>query len=207
MPSTVRASTPKAAAATALIIAALLFGALYRIVSGTEHHSFSPGATAPNTVHVTAGKNYLLARPGGVKDLHARGVDVANPQCEWSVGGAGSQALTVTAAGTATKATNAVGTFVAPYTGDLHIDCLGWGPMFVDDADDAARDNAGWLLLLTTITLTAGVVLALATLREAAGRSERAPSEDDEIERLVHVVHDRVADDEVPGVDGGDVRA
>jgi hypothetical protein len=206
MPSTVRASAPKAAAATALIIAALLFGALYRIVSGTEHHAYSPGAVAPSTVHLTAGKNYMLSAPGGVKDLLARGVDVGTPQCEWSVGGGGSQALTVTAAGASTKATNVVGTFAAPYSGNLHVDCLGWGPMFVDDADNTAADNAGWLLLLTTVTLTAGVVLGLSTLRAAAGRSERAPSEDDEIERLVHAVHVR-ADDEVPGTDGGDVRA
>jgi hypothetical protein len=205
MPSTVRASTPKAAAATALIIAALLFGALYRIVSGTEHHAFSPGAVAPNTVHVTAGKNYLLAAPGGVKDLQGRGVDVATPQCEWSVGGGGSQALTVTAAGTGTKATNVVGTFIAPYTGNLHVDCLGWGPMFVDNADNASGDTAGWLLLLATLTLTVGVALALATLRAATAASRRVPREDDEIERLVHVVHSRAADDEVGGGDGDDV--
>jgi hypothetical protein len=206
MSSTFRASAPRAAVATGLIIAALLFGALYRIVSGTEHHAFSPGAVAPNSAHVTAGKNYMLSAPGGVKDLLARGVDVGTPQCEWSVGGAGSQALTVTAAGASTKATNVVGTFVAPYTGNLHIDCLGWGQLFVDDADNAGGDAAGWLLLLTTITLAAGVVLALATLRAAAGPSERPPREDDEIERLVHVVHDRAADDEVRGPDIGDVR-
>jgi hypothetical protein len=206
MPTTPGAPGPRAAAATGLIIAALLFGALYRIVSGTEHHAYAPGAVAPNTVHVTIGKNYLLSAAGGVKELQARGADVATPQCEWSVGGAASQALSVTAAGAATKATNVVGTFVGPYTGDLHIDCLGWGPMFVDDADDSAPDAAGWLLLLATVMLTAGVVLALATLRASGERSQRPPREDDEIERLVHAVRGRTADDEVLGTDGGDVR-
>jgi hypothetical protein len=207
MPSTSRARGLSAAAATGFIIAALLFGALYRIVSGTEHHAFAPGAVAPSAVHLTAGKNYMLSVPGGVKDLQARHIDVATPQCEWSVGGAASQALTVTAAGTGTKATDVVGTFVAPYTGELHIDCLGWGPMFVDDADNSAPDAAGWLLLLATISLTAGVALALAVLRSSGFGSARAAGEDDEIERLVHVVRGRSADDEVSRADGGDVLA
>ena len=210
MPSTSRARGPRglgAAAAAGFIVAALLFGALYRIVGGTERHAFSPGAVAPSTVHVTIGKSYLLSVPGGVKDLQGRGIDVATPQCEWSVGGAASQALSVTAAGANTKATDVVGTFVAPYTGKLHVDCLGWGPMFVDNADDSAPDAAGWLLLLATISLTAGVALALAVLRDPSAGSARAPGEDDEIERLVHVVRGRSADDEVTGADGGDVLA
>jgi hypothetical protein len=206
MPTTSGTHGLRAAAATGLIIAALLFGALYRIVSGTEHHAYAPGAVAPNSVHLTLGKTYLLSAAGGVKDLQARGVDVATPQCEWSVGGAGSQALTVTAAGSQTKATDVVGTFEAPYTGDVHIDCLGWGPMFVDNADTSAPDVAGWLLLIATVMLTAGIALALATLREISERSQHPPRQDDEIERLVDVVRGRAEDDEVLGGDGGDVR-
>ncbi len=195
------------AAATGFIVAALLFGALYRIVSGTEHHAYAPGAVAPSAVHVTLGKNYMLSVAGGVKHLQARGADVGTPQCEWSVGGAGSQALSVTAAGANTKATDVVGTFVAPYTGNVHVDCLGWGPMFVDDADNSAPDAAGWLLLLATVSLTAGVALVLAVLRGGSAGSTRAAGEDDEIERLVHVVRGRAADDEVGGPDGDDVIA
>jgi hypothetical protein len=206
MPSTPRSRGLSAVAATGFIIAALLFGALYRIVSGTEHHAFAPGAVAPGTVHLTQGKNYMLSVAGGVKDLQARGLDVATPQCEWSVGGGASQALTVTPAGASTKAVDVVATFDAPYTGDVHVDCLGWGPIFVDDADNSAPDAAGWLLLLATVSLTAGVGLGLAALRAAGPRSERAPGQDDEVERLVHVVRDRSADDEVLGGDGGNVR-
>jgi hypothetical protein len=206
MPTTSGARGLRAAAATGLIIAALLFGALYRIVSGTEHHAYAPGSVAPNSVHITQGKSYMLATAGGVKDLQARGVDVARPQCEWSVDGAASQALSVTAAGSQTKATNVVGTFDAPYTGNVHIDCLGWGPMFVDNADTSAPDVAGWLLLIATVMLTAGIALALATLRAISESSPRPSRQDDEIERLVHVVRGRAEDDEILGTDSGDIR-
>lgn len=204
MPPSPRPSVARAAAATGLIIAAVLFGALYRIVSGTEHHAFAKGAVALNSAHLTIGKTYTLSTAGGVKDLMARGVDVNAAQCEWSVSGSASQALAVVPAGPGTKATNVVATFVAPYTGDIHVDCLGWGPMFLDNADTTSGDYAGWLLLLATIALTGGVVLGMAALRSTGVDLERA-REDDEIERLVHAVHVRSEDHEVPRRDGGDV--
>ncbi|MDQ2751203.1 MAG: hypothetical protein M3Y44_16990 [Actinomycetota bacterium] len=200
-----RASVARAAAATALIVFALLLGALFRILSGSEHHAFGKGAVAPDSAHVTVGKTYTLSAAGGVKALQHRGIDVTRPQCEWSVNGSASQALTVTAAGPGTKAVNVVATFVAPYTGALHVDCLGWGPMFLDDAKGADPDYAGWLLLLATISLTVGIALGTASLRAVGAHSERAAREDDEIERLVHAVHVRSEDDEVPGSDAGDV--
>lgn len=193
--------------ATGLIIATVLLGALFRILSATEHHAFAASAVAPSTARVTLDKSYTLAVSGGVGALQARGVDVNTAQCEWSVGGSGSQALAVAAAGEFTKATNVVGTFVAPFTGDLHIDCLGWGPVFVEDADNATGDTAGWLLLLATITLTLGVALGLAALRSAGVESERSAREDDEVERFVHAVHVRSADAEVARADDGDVGA
>ena len=202
-----RASVTRAAAAVGLIVAALLLGALFRILSGTEHHAYAAGALAPDSTHVTVGETYTLSAPGGVKALMARGVDVNTAQCEWSVNGSASQALTVAAAGQGTKAVNVVGTFVAPYTGNLHVDCIGWGPMFLDDAAGSAPDYAGWLLLLATICLTLGIALSIASIRAIGADSERAAREDDEIERLVHAVHVRSEDDEVPRRDGGDVVA
>jgi hypothetical protein len=202
-----RASAARAAAATGLIIAALLFAALFRIVSGTEHHAFAKGAQAPNSAHVTVGGTYTLSVPGGVTKLMARGVDVTRAQCQWSVNGSASQALTVVASGPGTKAVNVVGTFVAPYTGDLHVDCAGWGPLFLDNAQGSAHDYAGWLLLFATIALTIGVALGLASLRAVGADSGRTARENDEIKRLVHAVHLRSEDDEVPHRDGSDVGA
>jgi hypothetical protein len=205
MPSMPRASVARAAAATAMIIAALLLGGLFRILSGTEHHAFAKGAVAPDSARVTIGDTYTLSTPGGVQKLLDRGVDPNRPQCEWSVNGSASQALTVVAAGAGTKAVNVVGTFVAPYTGNIHVDCLGWGPMFLDDAPGSAPDYAGWLLLLATISLTLGVAVGMSSLRAVGADSERAARENDEIERLVHAVHVRSDDHEVPRRDGGDV--
>lgn len=202
-----RASAARAAAAIGLVILAVLLGALYRIVSGTEHHAFANGAVPLDSAHLTIGKAYTLSTPGGVQRLIARGVDPNAAQCEWSVDGSASQALTVAPAAPNTKAINVVASFVAPYTGDIHIDCLGWGPMFLDDADTTSADYAGWLLLLATMTLTGGVVLAMVALRAVGANLERTAREDDEIERLVHAVHIRSADHEVPRHDGGDVGA
>jgi hypothetical protein len=204
MPSTSRASVARAAVATGLVIAALLLGGLSRILSGTEHHAFAEGALAPSSAHVTLGHTYHLSTPDGVKGIRARGADANTAQCEWSVGGAANQALVVAAAGESTKATDVVATFVAPYTGDIHVSCLGWDPMFIDDADDASGDYAGWLLLLATITLALGAAVGMAALRSAGLDSERASREDDEIERLVHAVHVRSEDREVTGTDPGD---
>ncbi len=205
MPSTSRASVARAGAAVGLVIAAVLLGALSRILSGTEPHAYAKGVVAPNSARVTLGQAYTLSVPGGVKALQARGVDVSSGQCDWSVDGSASQALPVAAAGEFTKATNVVATFIAPYTGDLHVTCLGWGPMFLDDADSTPGDPAGWLLLLATVTLTVGIALAMAALHSSGIDSERAAREDDDIERLVHDVHVRSADIEVTRPDGGDV--
>lgn len=197
----------RATAAAVLVIAGLLLGGLSRILSGTEHLAFAKGAVAPNTAHVTLGQSYTLSAPGGVKALRARGADVGTAQCEWSLDGSASQALVVAVAGADTKATNVVGTFVGPFSGDIHVDCLGWGPMFLDNADGTAGDPAGWLLLFATITLTIGIALGLAALRSAGHDSELATREDDEVERLVHAVHVRSEDREVGSPDGGDVLA
>jgi hypothetical protein len=200
-----RASMTRAAVGGGLIIAGLLLGVASRILSGTEHHAFAAGALAPVNAHVMTGRTYTLSTPGGVTALQARGVDVSQAKCEWSGAGSASQALVVAAAGSATKANNVVATFLAPITGDLHVACLGWGPMFLDDADDSSGDVAGWLLLLATLALALGVALGMAALRSTRADSERASREDDEIERLVHAVHVRSEDREVDGGDAEDV--
>lgn len=205
MPSTSRASMQRAAAATVLIVAGLVLGALSRVFSATEHHAFSAGAVSPNSAHVTLGKTYGLSTPGGVRALDAQGIDVSSAQCEWSADGSAKQALPAAAGGSSSKATNVVATFVAPYSGEIHVDCLGWGPMFLDNADDASADPAGWLVLLVSIALTAGVALALSVLRRTGRDSQRAAREDHEVERLVHAVHVGSDDAEIPGAYGSDV--
>jgi hypothetical protein len=117
--------------------------------------------------------------------------------------------LSVQLYGPDSKATDAIGTFAAPVTGDVHLDCIGWGAVFVDDADDAGGDLAGLFLVLCVIALTLGAALGLSALRLRYGPSDesaRAASENDEIERFVHLVHVRSEDGEVADPDGDDVR-
>jgi len=209
MLSPAQAISRRAIAATVLVLLGLAFAATYRIVSGTEHQSFAAGALPPDSSHVTAGKTYQLSVPGGVTTLKARGANVAAPECEWSDGGSASQSLTASAEGTGAKAVNTVATFVAPVTGDIRVDCIGWGAMYIDDADHAPADVAGWFLLLAVAALTVGAGVGVTALRMAsedvALSARRSAGEDDEIERLVHVVHVNSQDGEVLDADRGDV--
>jgi hypothetical protein len=196
--------------AVVLLVVGILLAGLYRVTSGTERHAYSSDAVPPSTVHVTVGHTYLISVPGGVSALQDHDLSPSGLRCEWSSGGAASQLLNVQLYGPDSKATDAIGTFGAPVNGDIHVDCIGWGAVFVDDADDAGGDLAGLFLVLCVVALTLGAALGLSALRmrqaRATRHSARAASENDEIERLVHLVHVRSEDGEVPGPDRGDVR-
>ena len=204
------ARASKSAVAVALVLAAIACGLAYRVLSGSERHAFSSGAVPPASAQVSLGRTYELAVPGGVTALAHRGVDADTLTCLWSGNQAVSQKLSLTAAGSSTKATDVIATFTAPINGQLSVDCLGWGAVFVDDANDAAPDLAGAFLLLCVLALAVGLPLGLSAWRDAgaAGEGESdeddsvgATSEDDEIERLVHLVHLRSEDGEVVGDD------
>jgi hypothetical protein len=190
-----------------LLVIGLVCCIAYRVTSGSEHHAFSAGAQPPDSVHLTAGNSYQLSVRGGVKALESRGANLTAPVCEWSVGGSASQALTVSPESDQTKATNVVATFIAPYTGNLHIDCSGWGGVYVDDADDSAGDTAGWLLVLGVITLTIGVGLGLSGLRASMQResARRSARYHDQVETFVDVARGGISDDEVARPYGPDV--
>lgn len=198
----------RAVIATVLLLLGIALAAAYRVVSGTQHQAFSVGAVPPASSQVTEGKTYQLATPGGVRALKKRGLDVNAPQCEWSVDGSGAQVLQVAAGGPDTKAINVVATFVSPVTGAIRVDCAGWGPMYIDDADNSPADVAGWLLVLAVIALAVGVGLGVSALRlagEEAGSRPRSPREDEEIERMVHAVHVRSEDAEILDTYRGDL--
>lgn len=190
MPSSAHGSARKGAVAIALLILGLACAALFRVLAGTEHHSYSSGAVAPQTWHLTQGKVYQLAVPGGVRALERRGIDVTAPRCTYAPTGAPVRSLSVTAEGSGTKATNVLATFVAPESGDIHVDCLGWGALFIDDADSATADLSGWMLVASVLALTGGFGLGVSALRSAGGDPDGQRG-DEEIDRLVHLVHVR----------------
>jgi hypothetical protein len=201
----------RALVAILLLVAGLVLAGAYRVVSGTEHTAYASGGEPPSTSAVTEGKTYGLSVPGGVPSLRKHGADVNSPECQWSAPGAGTQVLQAQAAGADTKATNVVATFVSPVTGDIAVSCAGWGAMFIDDSDHAPADLAGWLLVLAVLALAVGAGLGVSALRgagevmRAAQRSGTSASEDEEIERLIHVVQVRSQDVEVADGDPGDV--
>jgi hypothetical protein len=161
----------KAACAVVLVAIGLFCCGMFRVLSQTEHHAYSTGGSAPQTVHLTAGSQYILSVRGGTKALLDRGVNVTSPNCTWSLGGAQPQALTVSPAGSSSKATNAVATFIAPYTGDLHIECTGFGGVYIDDADNASADTSGWYLFVGVLALTIGGALGVSAARDASLRA------------------------------------
>lgn len=204
-------------AAVALLLIGLGSFGLWRVLSGNEDLPFAEGATPPTTVHVTRDHDYMLAVPGGVKAMLARGVPSADANgaqtisldCTWSLRSGDEESLTVSPESTSTKATNTVGHFTAPVTGNVRINCSRWGAMFVPDADNRSSDTSGWALLIAIIALTVGAGLGLSELRLAweRGRSSATDGEDHEVERFVDVSGSPGQDREVRGDDGGDVGA
>lgn len=200
--------------AVALLLLGLAALGLWRVLSGSEDLQFAKGATPPSTVEVTSGHEYSLAVPGGVWAMRDHGVPLRADgsalilECRYTTPGQpGTAPLTVTPEGPGTKFETTVGTFVAPVTGRIHVNCSGWGTMFVPDSDDHSTDFSGWALLASIIFLTIGAALAMTEIRTAMLRSARlrAPRSQDEVEGRVDVPVGRRHDDEVGGSDRRDI--
>jgi hypothetical protein len=150
--------------AVVLLLAAVLFGGLYRVADGLERHSYNSGAVPPDKVTLTQGRTYQISVPGGRKALAQRGISTSVAQCSVTQPSGVSQHLNVTLLSTDVRPTNAIATFVAPVGGSVHIDCGPWGAVYVDDADNSGWDYAGLFLLLTALCLTLAVALGLSAL-------------------------------------------
>lgn len=207
-----RAVRPVAGAALLLVGLAAL--GLWRILSGSEDVPFEKGATPPSTVSVTSGHTYSLAVPGGVHAMHDHGVplqrdsDTLALECRYTTPGQpGTAALPVTPEGLGSKYETRVGSFVAPISGRIHVECSGWGAMFVPDSDDRATDFAGYALLASIIMLTIGAALVMTEIRVLILRTARlrASRDEEDVEGCVDVPTGREDDREVGSSDRGDV--
>jgi hypothetical protein len=190
-------ATRAALAAVALLVGVTCAGLAW-VFATTESHAYAHGP-APQSVHVSSGHHYLLSVPGGYRALVNR-ANVQAPQCTYTPDSADGSAATLPLAvepfGGDTKATNAVAAFVAPTTGEVHVECLGWGAVFVDDADDSGFDVYTLLVAVASVALLAAVGLGLSALRGLLAEARYRMSEDEEIERLVRLVHVRSEDAE-----------
>ncbi len=166
-----------AVGAVALLAGVVCLG-LWRLTGATEKQPYTPDAQPPRSVMVTQGQAYSIAVPGGVPALLAAGVPVTTGQnaqspdleCDWASGGGAAESLKVTPESTSTKATNVVGSFAAPITGRITVNCQHWGTVFVPDADDASGDPSGWFLLASTVLLFAGGAAAMSSGWTAVSR-------------------------------------
>lgn len=167
----------------ALVILGLGAWALSRLIAGNEAHSYARGE-APYAVQVQARHQYAIAVRGGVRTELKEGLEPTALTCSASSPRIGSISLAVQAEKADTKAINQIGTFTAPVTGALHIDCAGLGTVFVDDATDAGTDWAGVAVLLAALLLGVGAPLTLSAARRSFSRTR----DDEQVERAVEVV-------------------
>jgi hypothetical protein len=190
-----------------LMFAAVLLLGIAGVLFGTERHSYAGDAVPPTNATVREGHTYRLSIHGGVQALAKRGLQSTGLQCEWASPGAASQVLSITAESAGTKATNSIATFTAPIGGPIQVSCTGVGPVFIDDAENASPDVAGFFLVAGMAVFMVGLLMVSSgkfTSRPRA--SEWTTSEDEEIERLVQLVHVRSNDIEVTAADADDVK-
>jgi hypothetical protein len=148
-----------------LVLLGLAFWALYALESASERHAYAHGGAPRTYVQVQARHRYWLAIPGGVPSEAAADVQPGSLRCTAAAAGQAPGALAVSAEQIGTKATDQIGSFVAGFSGSVHIACDGLGTVFVDDAADASFDWAGTWLILAVVALTVGVPLTLSGLR------------------------------------------
>jgi hypothetical protein len=164
-----------AVSGTLLVLLGLVAWALYVKTSGDEPHAYSHRGSPPGYVQVIAGHTYRIAIRGGVDEEVALGLDPASLACTAARPGEAPGALAITYQGADTKATNDIGSFVSRITGQVHVECTGFGPVFVDNAADAAYDWSGLWLVLASLGLLVGGPLVLSALRSAGrGTAESA---------------------------------
>ena len=131
--------------AIVLLALAVLFAVLYRIENSREDHSYNSGATPPVNVHITAGQTVRdldSGRPEGA-DRPDRQLGAAELQLHRRSTAARPSRSTRRGSTTSTRTTHAVGTFIAPVTGLVHIECRALPSTFIDDADNVSGDPAG----------------------------------------------------------------
>jgi len=163
------------AAGIVLVLLAFLVFGVSRLVEHGQRHAYSKGATPPPTYRLSPGKTYQLSAPGGVKALTAAGVigTGIEPTCLAANDQGVGTPVTIVSVKDDERDLSVFATFQVAQGGDLHVSCEKVAEVFVDDADNAGRDVSAGLVVLSTLTGLAGVVLtlsgayAIGTLRRA----------------------------------------
>lgn len=160
----VRRTAPVVALALGVVILliAMVFFAGSRLVASSQRHAYDPHAIPPPTYHLTAGKSYQLSSGETVKSLLARGSLDSNALSCTAASPDGSQdSLTIENTITDQRSLHLFANVQASRTGDVHVTCESIAQVFVDNADDAATDWSGMLVVLSTLLAVAGVALVM----------------------------------------------
>jgi hypothetical protein len=166
-----------------LLLAVLCW--IARTPYGGHGHSWSPGATPPAAVALTAGKTYHLSTIDGVE-----GGPLAS--CQLSPAdepGTASRALPLLPI-SGERVIHEVKAFIAPATARVRITCVGAGggavPVFVDDADGVGHDRGSLLLVASVVLASIGLIFCAARIsgRPRRGRPERQSGDETHLSRL-----------------------
>ena len=147
------------------VVLLLIAGAAWLVraaANSNAAHAWTPDATPPRTVRLMAGEDYTLSTPAGISALADRqGADKPTLRCTATSQSGSAVRLQVTVGQVDRRILHLVGRFRAPFSGPAAISCVGVGRVFVDDADDAAFDTAGLLVVVTVVALVTGGALTL----------------------------------------------
>ncbi len=147
---------------------------LYALQSRGEAHGYAPGKAPPAYVRIEQGHTYWLSIPDGVRRVTAAGLDPTKLQCTAAGRGESPGELQVTGEATDTKLINRIASFVAGFSGSVHIRCEGIGAVYVDNAADAGYDWSGLELVVASLALAVGLPLTLSGLRGVPRRARPA---------------------------------
>lgn len=168
-----------------LVLLAITFLGLAKLVSGAQRHAYDPHATPPATYSVTAGRDYQLSSSKGVEALVKSGVIAAGakPNCV-ATGEDGVQTpMPLESVRDDPRDLHVFADWHSTITDQVHISCSGVPAVFLDDADDSPPDYSAPLTVLAAVLGAAGVVMvasgAYARLSEPADveMAERAVDE------------------------------
>ena len=145
-----------------ILVAMVLFGAS-RLIAGSQRHAYDPHASPPPTYHLTAGKQYQLATSGGMAALAGSGALAtgSSPSCAATADTGQNDPLTIDAVTSDDRDLHVIATFTAQATGVFHVHCDRIAAVFVDDADDSARDWSAVGVLAAALLGLVGAAMAV----------------------------------------------
>lgn len=161
LPPTGSRTNAKLPVGVVLVLLAITFLGMAKLVMGTQRHAYDPHATPPATYSVTAGRDYQLSSAKGVEALVKSGVvaNGAQPNC-LAIGEDGVQTpMQLESVRDDARDLHVFANWHSTITDQVHISCSGVPAVFIDDADDSPPDYGAPLTVLAAVLGAVGVVM------------------------------------------------